>query len=168
MTRFIIWLFTVAAALATTFMMGAGLGLVLDHFGIEYLTVVWNAPYENLFFHWTAAGFYGGMRGMRFGVFIGTLLSFFTICGRQHPPPVEAILKAAAFIMAASVAAALLGSLGVLIYAKAAGPFLPADIEAQVAHPYRVLWGYGLEFGAIAGAIAATIAAGIWLFMNRR
>ncbi len=156
-------IFTAASVVA-----GALLGLILRGFSMEYLYVVRAIPYDALFAGVNQAVYYGLHKGLRGGFFLGAIMGFAAVGGARQSAPVKKLLIALAVVAAAILAAAMTGAAGVYIAAKVFGPFLPTNIAMQVGSPYRVLCGYGLEIGAQAGALLATLAVGAWLWRQRQ
>ena len=162
------YIFAVLLAATGSVVCGAALGILLRFISIEYLNVVRNVPYKELFFGLMGAAHYGVWHGFRGGLFLGAMLGFAAIGGTRRIAPVRDLLIAAAITPAVTFVAALVGGAGVYAAAKLNGPFLPEHIALQVGNPYRVLCGYGLEYGAAVGATMSTLTMAVWLWCRRR
>ncbi len=95
------------------------------------------------------------------------MLGFAAIGEVRKIAPVRDLQIAASIVPAVACVAALVGGAGVYAVAKLTGPFLPEYIALQVGSPYRVLCGYGLEYGVTAGAIMSTLMLAVWLWCRR-
>ena len=147
---------------------GAVLGVIVRFISLEYLNVVRNVPYEALFSGITGAVRYGISNGFGGGLFPGALLGFATIGGIRKIAPVRDLQIAAAIVSAVAFAFALTGGAGAYAAAKFFGLFLPLEhIALQVGSPYRVMCGYGLEYGAAVGAIMSTLTMAVWIWRRR-
>ena len=161
------YIFAVSLAVAGSVACGAALGILLHFTSIEYLNAVRNVPYKELFFGLIGSARYGMSHGLRNGLFLGALLGFAAIGGVRKIAPVCDLLIAAAIVPAVTCTTALAGGVGAYTAAKLTGLFLPEHIALQVGSPYRVQCGYGLEYGAAAGAIMATLTMAVWLWRRR-
>jgi hypothetical protein len=157
------WSVTVISALAASVLLGAVLGFWVQHISAEYLMIAWDVSYENLFYDNLAGAKWAGLKAMRCGLVSGALLGWAAICGRRKSAPWQTTLKGIGFAMAAASLAACGG--GLLFYglAKSVGPLLPGRVALQVGHPYRAMVSCGILYGAVFGAMAATIAVSIRL-----
>ncbi len=161
------YIFAVLLAATGLIVCGAALGILLHFISIEYLSTVRNVPYDKLFLGMACAARYGASHGFRGGLFLGALLGFAVIGGVRKIASVRNLLIAASIVPAVTWVAALMGGAGVYAIAKLTGPFLPEYIALQVGSPYRVLCGYGLEYGVTAGAIMSTLMLAVWLWRRR-
>lgn len=161
------YIFAVLLATTASVVCGAALGSFLRLISIEYLNVVRNVPYEELFFGLTGAALYGMSHGFRYGLFLGALLGFAAIGGVRKIAPVRDLLITASIVTAFSGMTTLVGGVGAYTAAKLTGPFLPEHIALQVGSPYRVMCGYGLEYGAAVGAVISTLTMAVWIWRRR-
>jgi len=163
------YMFALLMTVTGSVVCGAALGMLLHFISIEYLNVVRNVPYEELFSGPAGAVRYGIWNGFRSGLFPGALLGFAAIGGVRRIAAASDILTAAAIIPIATGMAALAGGAGAYAAAKLIGPssLLPEQIALQVGGPYRVVCGYGLAYGASAGAIVSAFAMSVWLWRRR-
>ena len=165
MRRYIFAVFLTVVGLTVC---GVVLGIIVHFISIEYLNVVRNVPYEALFSGITGAVRYGISNGFGGGFFTGALLGFATIGGIRKIAPVRDLQIAAAIVSAVAFAFALTGGAGAYAVAKLFGPsFLPEHIALQVGSPYRVMCGYGLEYGAAVGAIMSSLTMAVWIWRRR-
>jgi len=165
------YIFAVLLTATVSVVCGAALGILLRLISIEYLNVVRNVPYKELFIGLTGAVRYGASLGLRHGLFLGALIGFAAIGGVRKIAPVRDLLIAAAITLAVTCMTALVAGAGVYTAAKLSGPFLPKHIALQVGSPYRVLCGHGLEYGAAVGAIMSTMSTltmAVWIWRRRR
>jgi len=162
------YIFAVLLAATGSVVCGVALGILLRFISIEYLNVVRNVPYEELFLGLTGAARYGMLQGFGGGLFLGALIGFAAIGGVRKIAPICDLLIAVVSVPVVTPMAALVGGAGVYIAARLTGPFLPEHIALQVGSPYRVLCGYGLEYGAAVGAILSTLTMMVWLWHRRR
>ncbi len=161
------YIFAVLLTATGSAVCGTALGVILRFISIEYFHVVRNLPYKELFLGMTGAVCYGATYGFRGGLFLGALLGFAAIGRTRKIAPIRDLQIAASIVPAATWAAALMGSAGVYTAAKLTSPFLPENIAMQVGSPYRVLCGYGLEYGACVGAIMSTLTIAVWIWCRR-
>ncbi|MDM8555485.1 hypothetical protein QUF75_12200 [Desulfococcaceae bacterium HSG7] len=159
--------FAVLSIAAGSMICGAVLGIIVRFVSIEYLYVVRNVPYKELFSGVTGAALYGMSHGFRGGLFLGALLGFAAIRSVRKIAPVRDLLITAAIVPITTGVYALAGGVGAYTAARLTGPFLPEHIALQIGSPYRVLCGYGLEYGAAIGAIISTLVMAVWVWYRR-
>ncbi len=161
------YIFAVLLTATGSAVCGAALGIIVRFISIEYLNVIRNLSYKELFAGLIGAARYGMSHGFRGGLFLGALLGFAAIGGVRKTAPVRDLLIAVSIVPAVAGMTASVGGAGAYTAARLTGPFLPEHIALQVGSPYRVLCGYGLEYGAAAGAIISTLVMAVWVWRRR-
>jgi len=164
---FAFWLGITVAATIGTAALGGVLALVVRKISWEYLVVLRNLPYADLYLNWAAVVPYGVARGARLGLVIATLVAAAAVVGRRRVPGCrEMIAPGLAVLMCALLGSALGGLLAYAASRLGWVSFQPA-IGRQVGHVYRVWCSYGVECGAATGSLGGALAAAVYVFRQR-
>jgi len=145
------WFVAVATSALAGWLMGRGLGEALFHINLDELI----AP----------AGY--GIAGLRYGLLAGTWLGACAVVGRRTMPPLARVLLAVGAAVAATLVAAIGAAAGAYVLGRVGWLTIPGSMKGLVGHPYRLLFCYGLQAGAIAGGAAGALAGGAMLWLSR-
>jgi len=145
------WLLAVATSTLAGALLGRALGEVL--FQINLDEVVAPAAY--------------GIEGMRYGLLAGTWLGACAVVGRRSVPPIGRVGFALGVAVAVALGSAIGAAAGAYVLARAGWLTIPGSMKGLVGHPYRLLFCYGLQAGAMAGGAAGALAGGALLWLSR-
>ena len=163
-----LWLGTVLAGICCGSLLGALLRVLVRWTGLEYLVVVRNLPYEDLFLRWWAVIPAGLIAGARVGAVAGTLLAAGAIVGTRVIAGWRRVTRAVAATVLAAGFGGVAGGLGYLVLAKLTSPLLPERLALQIGSPYRVVLAYGAAWGSVAAGLVAALVTTVWLYRGRR
>ena len=106
-------------------------------------------------------------KGLRAGLLIGTFLGACAVVGQRESARASHVLLGGVAISLSVVAASLAAAAAAYVLGRAGMISLPREIGRQVGHPYRLLFCYGLQWGAVAGAAVGGLGGGVFLWRSR-